>query len=251
MSLLAVALTLMSSACGNGSEGATTSTIPPATTTTSTSTTESQPTTTSFETTTSLSTTTTTLPGEPIEFGPMEGDDVMVIGVSYNDVLNLRELPGTSFPVVAEIPPDYRELIALGNTRDIGPSFWIELDYEGTTGWVHFGFIAFEGVTDDMTAFVVDQLGERPTAATMPDLGLVVVDVFASDDPESSVVQVTEATVGDLGEVTFDVVGLGDDAVRGLRLHVFAEPLTDGFGLRTVEVTTLCSRGVTDDFLCT
>jgi hypothetical protein len=57
-------------------------------------------------------------------------------------------------------------------------------------------------------------------------------------------------TVGDLGEVTYDVIGLGDDAVYGYRLHVFGEPVTDGFSLRTVERTYLCSRGVDADELC-
>jgi hypothetical protein len=143
------------------------------------------------------------------------------------------------------------ELVALGNTRDIGPAFWIEVDYEGTVGWVHMGFVGFEGVTDDMTAFVVDELGERPTAATLSELGLIIAEVFASEEPESDLVMVTPESVGDLGEVTYDVIGLGDDAVRGLRVHVFADPVSDGFSVHSVEVTTICGRGVSDGGLCT
>lgn len=165
-------------------------------------------------------------------------------------MLNLRELPGTSFDVVDEIPPDYRQLVATGNTRDIGRSFWTQVDFEGTPGWVHMGFVGFEGGTEDLTAFVVDRVGDRPTAETMDDLGRLVAEVFSSDDPRSDVVKVVDESVGDVGEVTFDVIGLGDDAVRGLRLHVFAEPTDSGFTLRTVEVTNICGRGVATDGLC-
>lgn len=233
----------------------TTTTVEPTTTTVAPMTTTVEPTTTTTSpgTTTTISpgTTTTTIPGEAIEFGPTEGDVLMVIGVAHDDVLNLRELPGPSFDIVDMIPPDYMELTALGNTRDIGPAFWIEVDYEGTVGWVHMGFIGFEGVTDDMTAFVIDELGERPTAETMSELGLIVAEVFASDEPESDLVMVAPESVGDLGEVTYDVIGLGDDAVRGLRVHVFAEEVSDGFSLHSVEVTTICGRGVDGDSLCT
>lgn len=175
----------------------------------------------------------------------------MVIGVSHDDFLNLRELPGTSFEVVGTIPADYRALIALGNTRDIGTAFWIEVDYEGTVGWVHMGFVGFEGRTDDMTAFVIDELGERPSADSMAELGLTVAELFASDEPESDLVMVAPEVVDDVGEVSYDVIGLGDDSVRGLRVHVIAEPFEGGFTLRTVEVTTICGRGVTTDELCT
>ena len=54
-------------------------------------------------------------------------------------------------------------------------------------------------------------------------------------------------SVGDLGEVTYDVIGLGDDSVRGYRLHVFGEGLGagGGFYLKSVEARVLCARGVT------
>lgn len=249
---LVFSLFVVGSACGTSAEpGTSTSStsLSESTTTSVASTTTSSPTTT--VTITSTTTTTgTTLPGEAIDFGPRAGDQLIVVGVSHDDVLNLRELPGTSFDVVDEIQPNYRELIATGNTRDIGQSFWTQVDFEGTSGWVHMGFVGFEGGTEDLTAFVVDRLGDRPTAEAMDELGLVVAEVFASDDPLSDVVKVEEESVGDVGEVTFDVVGLGDDAVRALRLHIFAEPTDSGFTLRTVEVTNICGRGVATDGLC-
>ena len=140
--------------------------------------------------------------------------------------------------------------MALGHTRDIGRSFWIEVDFDGVFGWVHLGFIAYQGLTDDLTSFVVEQMGDRPSAASMTELGRVVAEQFVSEDVESDVVKVIDETVGDLGEVTFDVVGMADDSVRGVRLHVFGEPFEGGFALRTLEVTYLCGRGVTEDGVC-
>lgn len=175
---------------------------------------------------------------------------MMVVGVSFDDHLNLRRLPGTAFDVIAKIPPAYRDLSALGHTRDIGRSFWIQVDFDGVLGWVHLGFVAYEGLTEDLTAYVVDQMGERPSAPSMVELGQMVSALFASEDPESDVVKVVDEKVGNLGEVTFDVIGLGDDSVWGVRLHLFGEPFEGGFALRNLEVTYLCGRGVTEEGIC-
>jgi hypothetical protein len=173
----------------------------------------------------------------------------MVIGVRYDDVLNLRAAPGASQPIRDEIPPTYDDLVALGNTRQLPRSFWIEVDYEGTVGWVHMGFVGYAGQVTDQTSRVVEQLGERPVEPSMTDLAEVVASVFDSDEPESDIVQVTPVTGGDLTEVTYDVIGLGDDSVRGSRLHIFAEESGSGFTLRSVEMTAICDRGV-DNGLC-
>jgi hypothetical protein len=77
-----------------------------------------------------------------------------------------------------------------------------------------------------------------------------MAEAVASTDPPSEIVLVVAPTVGDLGEVTYDVIGLGDDAVRGLRVHVFGTPITEAFTLRTVEETTLCGRGVDAEGRC-
>ena len=59
-------------------------------------------------------------------------------------------------------------------------------------------------------------------------------------------------SVGDLGEVIYDVVGFADDSVRGLRLHIFGQPLAggEGFSLKSVEATSLCARGLTAEGAC-
>jgi hypothetical protein len=260
---LAFAITVLVAACGGDAGGATTTSIPPASTSTSAvattmpepSTTTTAPavtTTTGPATTTTVGASPTTLAGQPVELGPVEGDVLMVIGVRHDDTLNLRAGPGTNQPVRDEIPPTYMGLIAEGNTRQLPRSFWIEVDFEGTTGWINVAFVGYEGDVTDRTAAVIAELGETPTAATMTGLGREVAEVFASDapDPESDIVQVTPVSEGDLAEVTFDVVGFPDDSVRGVRVHVFAEPVAGGFALRSVEVTAICGRGVDSDRIC-
>jgi len=234
--ILLAALAVLMAACGADVSDSTPTTAPSTTTTTIETTTTTPP-----------PDTTTTLAGEPIEFGPAEDDIVMVAGVAYDDVLNLRAAPGADQPISDEIPPTFADLVAQGNTRDLSPGFWIEVDYEGTVGWVNFAYTAFEGHVTDETANVIDEFGERPVADTMTDLGELVAGVFDSDEePQSDIVQVAEVVDGDLTEVTYDVVGLGDDSVLGFRLHIFAEESADGFTLRTVEATLLCLRGVSD-----
>lgn len=254
-------MSLLVAACG-GTTGtaATSTTVPVATTSTNATTTTVDPitTTTSAPATTTSTAATTTTSGSPsatwagqeVELGPGEGDVLMVIGVRYDDVLNLRAGPGANQAIRDTIPPTYTDLVALGRTWELPSSFWIEVDYDGTDGWVHASYFAYEGATNDDTANVVSQLGETPTKSQMTALGLLVADLYATDDLFNEVVQVTEATSGDLSEIIYDVVGLADDSVGGVRIHVFAEEGSGGFTLKTVETTTLCSRGVDEDGIC-
>jgi hypothetical protein len=243
--IIALALLLIA-ACGEAGTG-TTTTSPSATTTTAATTTVS--------TTTSAATTTTSdadLPGEPIDFGPAAGDEVAVVGVAHDDILNVRAAPGTDSEVVAELDPTATGLIATGRARSLPESIWFEVEVDAIVGWVSSAFIGYLGLTDDATAEVIETLGETPGAETMLDLGLIVAEAMSSAEPPSRIVMSVAPTVGDLGEVTYDVVGLGDDALGGVRLHVFGDPAEggEGFVLSNVERTFICSRGVTADGFC-
>ena len=244
-------------ACGGDQGEPTTSLETPTTTTTTTMTTSTaiSSTTVNGVSTTTQSDTTTTgsggLPGDSIDFGPAADDVLAVIGVAHDDVLNLRAAPGADQGILSGIPPLHTELVALGHTRELPRSFWIEVDYQGTTGWVNLSFVGYLGDTFDATSAVVDELGDRPSAPTMLELGESVARVLASDEPPSELVVTVAPRDGDPAEVTIDVIGLGDDAVRGMRAHVFGSRGDGGFVLDTVEVTSLCGRGVTDDGACT
>jgi len=173
-----------------------------------------------------------------------------VVGVAHDDVLNLRAGPGVNQDIVAGIPPHFSNLVAVGTTRQLSSSMWIAVDYEALTGWVNLRYIAYLGAANDVTADVVANLGENPVAGDMLELGLLVAESLGSEDLPTSQVVSGAPTAGDLGEVTIDVTGSEDDSVRGGRIHVFGQPVDDGFALHSVEVTPLCARGVDGDGHC-
>lgn len=210
---------------------------------TSTSTTEAS-------TSTTAAPTPDELPGERIELFPQEGATLAVVGVAADDVLNVRAAPGTRFEIVAELDPLTDDLVATGHNRQLdGGSIWNEVTVDGTTGWANSAFLAQLGDVGDITSELWPDVADRPSAETMLELGRAVGRQRAGDEPpEPEIVVVDGPSVGDLGEITVDVVGYPDDAILGERLHVFAEPDPGGesFTVRTVEATTLCRRGVSE-----
>lgn len=221
-------------------------TVPPTSTTVPAPETTTTPIPTTTPTTTPATTTPTTVPGEAIDFGPAEGDVLGVVGVRHDDVLNVRSGPGTGFPVIAELDPTVDDVVALGRTWSRPGSLWIEVDAGGEEGWVNLRYVAYLGDTRDATAELIPDMSET-RAETMLDLGALVAEAVAGDTDATSVVSVAPS-VGDLGEVTYDVIGFGDDSVLGARIHVFGTPDEggEGFELKSVELTVLCSRGVSD-----
>ena len=190
------------------------------------------------------------LPGERIDIFPYEGDELAVVGVEADDVLNVRAAPGVRYEVVAELDPLDDGIEPTGHNRQIDDgAIWAEITVDGTTGWASTAFLAHAGDVRDVTSELYPQVSDRPAAITVDELGALVADRRAGDgEPEPRIVVVDGPTVGDLGEITVDVLGYPDDAQLGERLRVFAEPdpSGDGFDLRTVESTTLCRRGVSD-----
>ncbi len=197
------------------------------------------------------------LPGEPFDFEiPRSGDRLAVVGVAHDDVLNVRILPGADQPIVEKLAPMADDVVATGRKRRLPDegSIWAEVTQGVELGWVNASYLGYLGVVDDWTSQVVEANGGRvPAGASMEALGRTVVEVFVHTDPAANtrVVQVGPATAGDLGEITYDVVGFLDDSQLGVRLHLFGAPSEDGgFHLASVEATVLCSRGATDAGAC-
>lgn len=203
-------------------------------------------------TTAPTTTTTTTLPGDPIDLFPEAGDVLAVVGVSFDSELNVRAAPGTDQEVLVRLAPFTDDVVATGQERQLPDSIWYEVTVDDVTGWASSAYLAWIGETNDVTSVIIDLLGETPTAGNMLDLGLIVAESQASDEPSSRIRLAKSPTVGDLGEVTYDVIGFGDDALFGVRLTVFGTPDDSGesFTLKTVESTALCARGVTPEGLC-
>ncbi|HSF84391.1 MAG TPA: SH3 domain-containing protein [Acidimicrobiia bacterium] len=252
--LLLVVLVL--AGCGGDDASSTTESEPPAATSTSSATTTSTaaPTTTAATTTTTEATTTTWagVEGEPYDFWvpvPEEGPILGVVGVQFDDVLNVRSGPNVSFDVVTTLDPTQTGISGTGEGWQLpSGAVWWQIDAGGVEGWINQQFMSRLSDVDDITSFVVAQMGQIPTAETMLELGLQVAEVFADVDVGSEVVVSVAPTVGDLGEVTYDVTGLGDDSEGGIRLHVFGQPTDSGeaFSLMAVEATRMCQRGVSE-----
>ena len=137
------ALVLVAAACGGAVDDVTgTDTVPPTSTTSEPAARTTVPATT--QTTAATTTTPSTLAGEIVDFGPGEGNALLVVGVAHDDVLNLRSGPGVDYEIISTIEPLSRDVISLGTTRDIGTAFWTLIDHRGSQGWVNLSFLAYE-----------------------------------------------------------------------------------------------------------
>jgi len=173
---------------------------------------------------------------------PDEGAVLGVVGVVFDDVLNLRTGPGASFDVVAELDPTADGIRGTGRGWQVpAGDVWWEVESDGVVGWANQRYLARLGDTTDLTATVVDYLGGIPTADTLEDLASQVAGARGGGS-----IVVVGPTEGDLGEITVDLVGFADDSVKGERLHVFASREGGVWGLVSVEQTVFCQRGVSD-----
>lgn len=198
-------------------------------------------------TTTTGSSPMATLPGSPIDLGwPAPGDVLAVVGVAHDDVLNLREGPGADQVILATLSPTTADVVATGRSRSLPKSIWHEVSVDNKTGWVSGAFLAYSGATYDVTAVIVSEMG-RPSADSMEELGRLVA-IQAGGGELSRVTQTAASSPA--GGVTFDIIGSGDDSVRGIRLVVFGEPVAGGYSLRSVEQTVFCGRDVSEDGYC-
>ena len=223
--------------------------------------------------------TTVALPGEPSEFGPSPGAVLSVVGVSHDDVLNVRNTPAgeivatldyqTGGPrhdvlivrsaeareTIAEVDPWSDGVVATGRSRQLPTTIWHEVGVGGVRGWASGDYLSPLGMTVDLTSSILDIAGEAPTAPTLVELGLLIADMLARDGvADGAEVEPRKAVTGSpgvfeaLGEVTVDLLDLPDDSLRGYRLRVFAHPGQEDwtqpdpgpFTLRTVEATLIC-----------
>lgn len=236
-----LAVVLGAAACtGSGSDVIT---AEPTTITTTETTATTQPTvsTTAPTTQPSPATPPESLPGDLIEFGPAQGDELDVVGVAFDDVLNVRIAPGTDFDLIGTLDPDTTGVTATGHNRLLPDSLWVEVDFEGQLGWVNEKFVGYLGSTRALQPSV-------PAAnATALEMAQLVAESAASVDPPSTI---TVAAQPLDGVVIMDVIGLGDDAAKGFRLTVTTVETAGKRSVTAVDEQIICSRGKTDDGLC-
>ena len=225
------------------------------------------------------------LPGEPYEFGPSAGAGLAVVGVAHDSALNVRDVPngeiiarldnlmdGVRDPAVYVREPNSddiiatvdlrRGIVATGNTRKLPTTIWYEVRIGDLVGWASGAYLAPLGADRDATAEVEEALDGTPTADTLSDIGLLVSGVFASSGEVQSRTTVSSrpGVFEAVGDITLDVLGLPDDAVRGYRINITADAGAEDwtqddagpFTLRSVTVTPICDshRGVSEEGLC-
>lgn len=226
------------------------------------------------------------LPGEPYEYGPSAGMSLTVVGVDYVEELTLRDAPdgeiiailrvgspiafllevsdGASGEPVAWFDSWDGAIVATGRTRRLPDAewpdaVWYEVQVAGFTGWASGGYLAPLGLSEDVTAQLIDRFGERPQADTLVDLAAHVVEELLTVEPPTRVVIIGPGVFEALGEVTVDVLNIPDDSLLGYRLYISADASEDWMSenpgpltLRTVWRTIICHshRGVTTNGLC-
>ncbi len=223
-----------------------------------------------------------TLRGEPYEFGPQSDAALFVVGVSHDEVLNVRDTPAGT--VVATLDPlnlaggrapfvtvrdaagttvaesELRTAItATGQARQLPTTVWYQFRAAGITGWSSAAYLAEMGAPDDFTAEARAGLGDDLATDTMEELGRRVAELLASEEPQSRIVVTARAGVAEgVADIGLDIIGLADDSLLGYRIAVSADPagnwLTDDdpgpYTLSFVERTAICRRGVSPGGLC-
>ncbi len=192
----------------------------------------------------------TNLPGRPVDGFVQTGDSLAVIGVAYDDRLNIRSAPGINQRIVARVSSDTVNLVASGRARALTRSVWYEVTIDGVTGWASSTYLGVPGNTHDPTSSFRDS---APVGVSMSELGRYIAEEYGADQPSARIVRSGAPSVGgDVSDVMFDITGFSDDSIAAVRIHVFATPHDsgDGFVLKAVEATTFCQRGVDTFGLC-
>ncbi len=193
----------------------------------------------------------TEIPGDPFDIGPPSGERLDVVGVAYDDELNFRVLPDPSSDIVDSVAPEAASpvVLSLGEGRLLTNSAWWHVTVDGQEAWANFTFLGMLGSTSSIG---LDLIGQLPSTEfdTVDDMADAVADLRAGG-PVPTVTFVTEPTLL-IGEqsVVIDVIGIGDDAVKGERITLFYTdiPGQSGVDLFGADATAICSRGLSGQF---
>jgi hypothetical protein len=178
-----------------------------------------------------------------------------VVGVAHDDVLNVREGPGIIYDVTRALGATTSHIPVTGEARLLPTSVWYEVTTAGETGWVSGAFIGLPGATDDATLEVYAMLGEPLADDDLAALGATIANAFLGDEGFGWIALVEPSEGGSpsaVSSITYDVIGLADDAIKGYRLVIYATQAVDGgpYTLHSVERVFICWRGVDADDLC-
>lgn len=82
-------------------------------------------------------------PTKPAKANAPQGERLRlrVVDVKSNDALNLREQPDPKSAIITTIPHDAKSVEALNETKKVGASNWMRVQYGGKQGWVNAKFL--------------------------------------------------------------------------------------------------------------
>ncbi len=203
-----------------------------------------------------------TLAGEPFDIGPPIGQVLAVVGVAHDDVLNFRMGPDPSADLVDTVAPGATspQIVSSGGGRLLPNAAWWQVTVDGQEAWANLAYLGMLGVSDD----ALDELLTAGPGETAPTIEAYVDALAASraagPEPRTELVTPVEGLDADGATVTVDVIGLGDDAVKGERyVLTFSITFDDpddpsrepiSYTLVGAERTVICGRGLAEGGLC-
>ena len=196
------------------------------------------------------------LPGTPFDFGPAAGQPLIVVGVRYDDSLNFRARPGVGESIVTDIAPLVDATItAAGEARQVNDSIWWKVIVNGSEAWANQKFLGMPGATRSIFDEVAAELGVLK-ADSLEDMVDMVLEARNYDEDPPLRIEFSGEPLAFEGVGAFavvDVLGFGDDALRGERLRIEVDIVQDApdepiqfVVLTEVESQAICSRGVTE-----
>ncbi|MDE0495934.1 MAG: hypothetical protein OXH86_01140 [Acidimicrobiaceae bacterium] len=219
--------------------------------------------------------------------GPAAGTAMTVVGVRWDDVLNVRDAPNgniiarlrlvlsdTRGDEIDVLAPDGDDVVAVaplegviaaGQTEALRTTVWHRVEVGSTQGWVSDAYVAPIG---GWAGHIADLLGRHLDSTenyeNLSDIEAIVRNVLTTMEPNAELVTtVPGGFVEAVGELAMDVIGVHDERLRGYRLRIWMR--TDGdwmvldpsevtgpFTVQFIEVFELCSniRGIDADGRC-
>lgn len=187
-----------------------------------------------------------TVAGQVIEVPEPEFKaETVLIGISINETLELRALPGLDQPVSGEVPAG-SPIDVNGNAFETEDGvIWWEARSGNISGWMQ-PRIAYRGRVENITDSFGGQVGVTyPSALALAD---EVARIVAADEGAQEIITVASTEVAGQfsATVTVDILTNSDDSVAGERVIVTADGrATQGasWTLNQVLKSPLCHRG--------
>lgn len=192
-------------------------------------------------------------------------DTELYVDVALDDPdggLNMRTAPGVENDIIGVFPRS-SALITSGDCATLGTFDWWRVEnVEGSLeGWVSSRFLSELPVFNPGLGIAIEDLDNvGASAESLEGLALVIAESYGFDD-DATITMTSEDPVIDAqgGMAVFEMTGLKDDASNGYVVEIDfifdKDEAADGeiVSYTATKVTnySMCSRGVTEDGLCT